>query len=377
MKVLQFIPSLRACDGGTTTYMQQVAPVLGRMCELHVAVMSPADENVALDGCQVHVLQSDMRHFHQMGRQWMALLRDISPDVVHINCCWQPQIALFTHLTSRWRASASSSAVKLILTPHGMLEPWIIARHYWTRKVPAIWLYQRRAVRQCDMLVATADEEREHLLQLGWNSRVALVKNGIDVAGIAPKTKWNEPRRLLSMSRIHPKKGLEILFDAMADVRRSDSAGKCNKFVLDVAGSGDAAYVAQLQQRVREQGLSDCVTFLGSVYGDEKWRLLRESDAVVLPSYSENYGLIVAEALSVATPVITTTGTPWQSIREAGCGWWVAPEKDALADALRDLQSRSATEMETMGRRARLLAENECEITSKMAELYDLYLSKL
>lgn len=376
MKVLQFIPSLRACDGGTTTYMQQVAPVLGKMCELHVAVMSSADENVALDGCQVHVLQSSMRHFHQMKQQWTALLRDICPDVVHINCCWMPQIALFTHLTQQWRSSASSSAVKLILTPHGMLEPWIIARHYWTRKVPAIWLYQRRAVRQCDLLVATADEEREHLLQLGWNSRVALVKNGIDVAGVAQKTEWNEPRRLLFMSRIHPKKGLEILFDAMADLRRSDSGGKYNKLMLGVAGSGDAAYEAQLRQRVCDLGLSDCVTFLGAVYGDEKWRLLRESDAVVLPSYSENYGLIVAEALAAATPVITTTGTPWQSVLTNDCGWWVAPEKDAIAGALRDLQSRSATEMAAMGHRARLLAENECEITSKVAELYDLYLSK-
>ena len=373
MKVLHFIPSLRAADGGTTTYMQQLAPALGQLCELHVCALASADDIIPLTGCQLHTITASVRHIGQMRREWMELLANVQPDVVHINCCWLPQIALVTRWTDQWRA-ARTSATKLILTPHGMLEPWILARHYWTRKVPAIWLYQRRAVQRCDLLIATADEERDHLMQLGWNRRIGVVKNGIDVASVTVKEHWNAPRHLLFMSRIHPKKGLEILFDALANVRATGTSA-ATQLTLTVAGTGESAYVEQLKSRVQELGLADVVHFVGAVYGDQKWQLIRAADAVILPSYSENYGLIVAEALAAGTPVITTTGTPWQSLQTARCGWWVVADAPSIAVAINDLLMTSADDMANMGRRARIWAETDCAITAKVRELYQLYLA--
>lgn len=366
MIVLQFIPSLNPLDGGTTTYMQQLAPALGALCTLHVCALGGTADFVPLEGCEVHGITGSLWHFRQMRREWLSLLDTLQPDVVHFNGCWMPQVAWVIAWTCRYAAQHPDHPIRKVLTPHGMLEPWIIRRHYWTRKWLAIGLYQQRAVRQCDFLVATAQEEREHLLVLGWNPRVEVVENGIDVHRIVPKTAWHVPRHFLFMSRVHPKKGLEMFLEAMRE------HPECR---LSVAGNGEAAYIEELKCRVAQGGLTDCVRFLGPVYGDRKWTLLREADVVVLPSYSENYGLIVAEALACGTPVLTTTGTPWRSLQETGCGWWVAPDVPSLSSALSDCLNCTADEMSVKGRRSRELAENMCAIELKVNVLYNLYVA--
>lgn len=363
IRVLQFIPSLSAFDGGTTTYMQQLTPALGQLVELHVCALTPVSDFVPLEGCQgLHSIPMSMKKVGQMKREWMAILESVQPDIVHVNCCWMPQIACVLKWTRRWvKSQDRGERTKIFLTPHGMLEPWIISRHYWTRKLPAIWLYQRRSVRQADVIVATAEEEREHLLQLGWNRNIIMVQNGIDVDRIEMKQQWTAPRQLLFMSRIHPKKGLEMLFEALRGMERKD-------FVVKIAGTGEPEYEQKLKSVAPAK-----VEFLGAVFGDEKWRLLRDSDLVILPSYSENYGLIVAEALASGTPVITTKGTPWQSIEAAGCGWWIQPETKAIQIALEEAFSKSEAEMQQMGDAARRLAEVDCSVSKLARQLSDNY----
>jgi len=393
MKVLQFIPSLNKYDGGTATYMQQLAPVLGKQVELHLCALTPIDDFVTIEGCTPHSIPLSMLKWREMKRAWLALLEEIEPDVVHFNCCWMPQIAAVIHWTreaydtkaadlhegltprrllkqhegpsaTKTKTSvAERKEVELLLTPHGMLEPWIIKRNYWTRKLPAIWLYQRRALKEVDLLVATAEEEREHLLQLGWNKNVAMVPNGIGVEEIVPKSAWSNRHRLLFMSRIHPKKGLELLFEAIVKLK-----GEGMEFDLQIAGDGDPDYVAQLKAKAPAG-----VSFLGAVYGDEKWQLMKETDVVVLPSYSENYGLIVAEALASATPVITTTGTPWSCIAKQHAGWWVPATAEGLTGALRAFAACGTEEMKTLGNNARTLALKECNIAQTVEQLLALY----
>lgn len=372
---------------------------MGRLCNLHVCALGNTADYVPLSGCTVHNITQSLMHIRRMKREWMTLLNDLQPDVVHVNCCWMPQCALVTRWTDQWRrhltaasgTDASGKRCLLLLTPHGMLEPWIISRNYWTRKVPAICLYQRRAVSRVDMIVATAESERQNILKLGWNQIVTVVKNGIDVKGIQPKTAWHTPHRLLFMSRLHPKKGLEMLFDAYAGLLKSvsendnrDNDNPDNQYnvrvshsELLIAGEGDPAYASSLRGKVRALGIDGHVRFLGPVYGDEKWSLIREADVVVLPSYSENYGLIVAESLASATPVLTTTGTPWKSLADHCCGWWVEPDVQTIRKALQDVFTVDGERAEKLGRNARLLAEQECSIEDNIIDLYQLYVANL
>ena len=169
---------------------------------------------------------------------------------------------------------------------------------------------------------------------------------------------------LLFLSRIHPKKGLRMLLEAFAEIPESQRNG----WRIVIAGPDDVGHQRELKElaesltlkvndfsgdlefgkkeihgggevpaEVYRKKLSACqadVVFTGPVYGEAKEFLYRTSRYFVLPSFSENFGMVVLEALAAGTPVITTTGTPWKPLSEYGCGWWIAPEKAALQNAL-------------------------------------------
>ena len=364
MRVLQFFPSISLRDGGTTTYIQELAPELGKVVDLHVCALGKIEDCVPLANTKVHTIELSLKHIRRMKRQWMALLDAVRPDIVHINCCWMPQCALVQKWSRQWQLSIVNYQLSIVLTPHGMLEPWIVKRHYWTKKVPAILLYQKWAVKNADMIIATAEEERRHIEDLGWKNRVAVLPNGINADSIKMKSTWKKPEQLLFMSRLHPKKGLEMLFEALKDV---------DGLTLKIAGDGEPDYVFALKEKVRFLGLDNRVSFLGPVFGDQKWELIREADVVVLPSYSENFGLIVAESLSSGTPVLTTKGTPWETIEERKCGWWVNPDAKEIGAALNEIKSKNAEEIRGMGMRARSLIEDMYVVSTQSKKLVEIY----
>lgn len=371
MKVLQFIPSLNAKDGGTTTYMKELTPALGKLVELHVCALGKVEDFVPLENATVHAIEVSMKHICRMKKQWLSVLEEVHPDIVHINCCWMPQCALVQYWTRQWQHSTPLSLERgaggespILLTSHGMLEPWIIGRNYWTKKLPAIWLYQRWAVKNADVIVSTAEEERKHILALGWNNNIAMVPNGIDTKSIVMKTEWNDAGNLLFMSRVHPKKGLEILIEALTATE---------KLNLTIAGDGEADYIAALKKLVTTKGLDSRVKFVGPVYGEKKWEMIRQADVVALTSYSENFGLIVAEALASGTPVLTTTGTPWKSIEERKCGWWIAPNVESVKRALKGVEATLSSELKTMGVAGRQLIADEFDVNSLATSLTEIY----
>lgn len=352
------MPSLRPEDGGTTTYLEQFAPALADECELHVATLTDT-RNVTLRGTTVHVLPYGWSKMWQMISEWRRLLKEVKPDVVQINCCWMIQCALLQMSVPK--------GIAVILMPHGMLEPWIINRHYYTRKLPAILLYQRWCVSKADIVFATCQDEKDHLLALGWNSNIEIIPNCIDAAKIPVVEKRSGNKlRLLFMSRLHPKKGLPMLFEAMREGMH-----------LTIVGEGDAEYVAELKQLAAEKSQKNGFEyrFAGAVYGDARWQLFADTDLFVLPTYSENFGLCVAEALATGTPVLTTTGTPWQGLVQSGSGWCVKPEAAAIREALEEAgqQLKSATTAGEYGARARQFVTQNYDVQALVKKLMHYY----
>lgn len=363
MKVIHYIPSLDRTSGGTTAYIQLLAKELGKIVELHV--VSHASENpVVVEHCTVHYI-AFIRHPFEMRRQWEFLLNNIQPDVVHVNCCWMPACAFI----QRW---AQVLGYRVVLTPHGMLEPWIMKRHYWTKKILALILYQKEAVMKADILHATADSEKRNLLRLGYNNKVRIIANGIDTESIEMKSTWKRNKEILFLSRVHVKKGINFLIEAVAQLKE-----QMQGYLVRIAGEGDAAYIEELKQLATHLGVSNLIYFEGGVYGKRKWQLFQRADLFVLPTYSENFGIVVAEALASGTPVITTKGTPWDELESKYCGWWTEIGTEATAQALHDFLTLTENELEMMGCNGRKLVEEKCSACKVAKEFVDMYKSIL
>lgn len=359
MRIVHYINSIDRSWGGTAAYLSLLATELGRRCELHI-ITHRSDNPLPIMNAQVHWLDCGFLGLG-MKRQYMQYLEEIQPDLVHVNGCWLPCIAL----AQKW---AQDRGYRVVYSPHGMLEPWIMARHYWTRKWPAIQLFQRRAIRNADMIHATAGSERDNLLKLGWNDRVTVIANGVDVEAIEMKKSWKRKNTILFLSRVHPKKGINFLIEAAA-MMKDELAG----YTINIAGESFGNYMQELKALAKEKGVEETFFFFGGVYGNEKWRLYREADLFVLPTHSENFGIVVAEALASGTPVITTKGTPWSDIEDYSCGWWTEIGVQPTVDALRQFIALTETELEAMGRKGRKLVEDKYSAKAVAGQMVDMY----
>ena len=360
MRIVHYIPSIDRTAGGTSTYMQVLAKELGKIAEVHI-ITHISDNPLPMENCKVHYVTA----YHPFNGIFKAevntLFDEISPDVVHVNCCWMPVCSVVQRM-------AQKRGYKVVLTPHGMLEPWIVNRHYWTRKLPALILYQKAAIQRADCIQATADSERDNLLKLGYNGNVKVVKLGIDADGIEIKKSWKKTRQILFLSRVHVKKGINFLIEA-ASMLRNELQG----YKIIVAGEGDGDYVAALKRQIADYGLQDMVKLIGGVYGNDKWKLIQTSDFFVLPTHSENFGLAIAEALASGTPVITTVGTPWSDLNNSHAGAWIEIGTQPLVDTLRKFLALTDEELERMGRNGRKLIETKYSakvMAEKMMEVY-------
>jgi glycosyltransferase involved in cell wall biosynthesis len=248
---------------------------------------------------------------------------------------------------------ARELGLPFIVSAHGTLEPWAWRHHSW-KKRPAWWLWVHRDLRSAVVLRATARQEVEAMRTLGLRNPIALIPNGVDLPPASQKAgiRGQKPgvRSALFVSRIHPKKGLLNLVVAWSQVR---PAG----WRAVVCGPDECGHTQEVKQAVAEAGLSGVFDFMSPVYDAEKDALYASADLFVLPTFSENFGLVIAEALAAGVPVVTTKGTPWEELHTHQCGWWIDIGVEPLVAALREAVALSDEQRRNMGQRGRRLVE--------------------
>jgi glycosyltransferase involved in cell wall biosynthesis len=263
-----------------------------------------------------------------------------SVSVVHASGLWDETTLLAMQVMRH-------SDVPVIWSVRGMLEPWTLTRRQ-TRKRLAWAIGQRRALYGAAVVHATADSEAESCRRAGLRQPIAVIPNGLDVEPLPPTgqpASGPRPRRCVYLGRLHPKKGLPNLISAWA---RCDT----RHWELVIAGPDSGGYADALKSLVRHGNLAN-VRVVGPVYGHDRTRFLEDCELFVCPSYSENFGNAIAEAMERGKPVITTTGTPWEVLESKQMGWWVAPETAALGKALSSALRAAPDELRSMGLRCR------------------------
>ena len=261
-------------------------------------------------------------------------------SLIHVHGVWSP-ILFFASLLGFFLR------IPVAISPHGSLEPWALQFKPLKKRL-ALALYQRWALLHASMVFVTAEQERESVRSVGVRTFVTLLPNGVDEHPLVESAPFRETKNLLFLSRVHPKKGLRDLVLAWDKVRKPG-------WKVIVAGPDELGYTDELKLLIRELGLDQDFEFPGLVVGKEKEYYFSIADIFILPTYSENFGIAVAEALMRGVPVITTTGAPWEELVSWGCGWWVSPGVEGVSNALVSAMSMGASELRAMGAKGRRL----------------------
>jgi glycosyltransferase involved in cell wall biosynthesis len=354
MKVIHYIDSIDKTAGGTTEYMRLLGNTLKSKVDLVVAT-GLSESPITIDGIKIKFFDSKVLRWFSLLDEFRIFLKKERPAIVHVNGIWSPQNWGFQKVSQEL-------GIKVVLSPHGMLEPWILA-HNPLRKKIGLFLYQNKAIRSADHLHVTATMEKESIRDLGYTNDLTIIPNGIDLSEIKKKKEFYGSKKVIFLSRIHPKKGIELLLDAW---RISNTQG----WSLEIAGNGDANYIQILTQSAND---INNVYFVGAKYGEEKWDFLRSADVMVLPTHSENFGIVVAEALAVGLPVITTKGTPWEDLNLHHCGWWIELTVASLSSTLMTVFLKDALELKEMGRNGMKLIEDKYNIKQIGIDIKKLY----
>lgn len=261
-------------------------------------------------------------------------LRSFTPQVTDVQGLWMyPSLANLRH--------HRETGTPYVVTPHGMLDPWARARSAWKKRAVRI-LYEDAHLARAACLRATAEMEAGHFRSFGLRSPIAIVPNGVDLPHSLPP-RPNGPRRMLFLSRLHPKKGIEHLLRVWARLEAHHP-----DWSLVIAGPDEGGHRAEMQALAVRLRVAK-VEWHEAVEGADKTALYRSADCFVLPTHAENFGLVVAEALAHEVPVITTRNAPWEGLGEQGCGWWVPLSDAALYEAMAAAMALPPTALAKMG----------------------------
>jgi poly(glycerol-phosphate) alpha-glucosyltransferase len=295
------------------------------------------------------------------------------PGIIHSHGLW-----MYPGLVARKYAAHTGG--RLLVSPHGMLEPWALNNSRWKKRLVAN-LFENKNLRNADCLHALCTAEAENFRRYGLKNPIAIIPNGVDLEESAsvpsnlitdrfPESKGR--RRIIFLSRLHPKKGLTNLLAAWRRI-----SVEFKDWQLLIAGSGDPLYEQELKNFAQNMILNQDVLFLGAVYGSDKKQILEAADAFVLPSFSEGFSMAVLEASAHALPVLLTRECNFPELAKSNAAIEISPDLTAVETGLRQILGMPEEQRKAMGQRGRdlmrksytwpVVAEEMCRVYNWLA----------
>jgi glycosyltransferase involved in cell wall biosynthesis len=339
MKLLRILPTLDPNNGGVVTAVNEFIKCIDDSVKLDILTFdderSPWVSNYSNDIICLNQIYSSFCY----NRQYTNWLRNNARnyDFVIIDGLWQYHV--YGGLILK------EMGVPYCVYVHGMLDPYFNKFIFkYLKKLPFWFHHTRKVLKGAHRVLFTCEEE----CSLAKNSfpfskyTPAIMKLGISIpvenelqefsSNLNELICYNHKKIALFLSRIHPKKGLDVLLRAIGLISKELRE---NNYLFLIAGNGDVNYINYLHKIVVDENISDLIEFVGPVYGESKWKYFLISDFFILPTHQENFGLVIAESLGVGTPVITTNKTNvWKDIRNNNCGIVCDDTPESLAEGI-------------------------------------------
>ena len=382
MKILHVIANLAPRYGGPSKACWEMARAvaqLGHQVSIYTTNQDgpgilpvPTDRPLWREGVEVRYFPIQPPRF--WGASWplaRALRQEIKGvDLVHVHSLY-----LFHDLLAGYYCRIFG--VPYLIQPHGTLDPFIHRRHRWRKRFME-WGFQNRTLREASAILFTTAEERELAAPFIFGTPGVVVPLGMDLDEFAGMPEPGSFRRrhpeigdkpiILFFGRINFKKGLDILAKAFGAVAR-----RRQDVHLVIAGPDNEGWGARVRTWLAEEGVLGRTIFTGMLLGPDKLAVLRDASLFVLPSYSENFGLAVIEAMAAGLPVIISDQVNiWREVETGRAGRVIPCDAGALADQILELLADPAAAAQ-MGRQGRSLVQEQFQwprIARRLAEAY-------
>ncbi len=368
MRIAQIVPSLEEKHGGPSKSVQRLAATLSRFGhEVDLLATRPGNETAATEDGRLRVLQfrRDRPEFLCASSDLQDHLRQHAYDCLHHHALWLRTL----HYACR---AAHTTGARLVISPRGMLSDWSWRHRRW-KKWLAARLVHPGAFTQAHGWHATSEAEADDIRRRGFTQPVCVAPNGVEVPSAEELTRAHEVWTQLCpavaerpvavfYSRFHRKKRLLELIDLWIDIAPKE-------WLLLVAGIPQEYTVESLTAYVQRHSTREQIAVFD---GSDRPPPYGVASLFLLPSHSENFGMVVAEAMAWGVPVLVTDSTPWAELSEQNAGWCVPWEN--YGPALRHAIAESTDRLEQRGARARdwVLARYSWEQTVRpLTEFYD------
>ncbi|CAM2830664.1 glycosyltransferase [Rariglobus hedericola] len=349
MKIAQIVPSLEARHGGPSRSVRGLAEGLA-LCGQQVELLTTGPLVAAHTGASALTTFAFPRQCPESIARSTSLSTHLgahSYDIIHSHGLWQRTLH-YAH------AAARKTGAPLVISPRGMMSPWAWRHRRWKKRLASM-LVHPGAFLGASGWHATSHEEAEDIRQLGFTQPICVAHNGVIPPSLAEEesaaANWrtflpdlNGRRVALFYSRFHSKKRVLELIDLWLSKPRND-------WVLLLAGIPEQYSVNELDSYITSNGGSGRIIVQDGANRPPPYAL---ASLFLLPSHSENFGLVIAEALVRGVPVLTTDATPWRDLAVQGAGLCVSWEN--YSDALDSLLNESALSLQQSGQRARVWA---------------------
>ena len=363
LKLALLTAKLSPAAGGLASSVPALAKGLGSYGGIDVTVLGTRDPSSPEAwhewGDKVEAFAVCGPAMLQYAPHMQSHLASIGPDVVDVQGLWTwPSVVNLRHYIRY--------GTPYLVTPRGMLDPWARKNSSWKKSIVTT-LYEGRHLHNAACLRATAEMEAGHFRSMGLRNPIAIVPNSVKIPNLKLR-EISSRRRVLLLSRIHPKKGIDYLLRAWSRLEP-----QYLDWDLLIVGPDENGHTGELKKLVKQLGLLR-VNFRGLALDSEKQDLYRNSDLFVLPTHAENFGLVIAEALAQELPVITTRNAPWEGLVSKRCGWWIPLDEDCLVEAMTEAIAMPSNALRVMGQNGRVWMQRSFEanaVSEKMREVYN------